>query len=301
MVAGIVGCGQGKFSITFADPAPVWWNAVPLFARLDNYYGNLEVNRLEVPTGVKSKDAVVAGNAEVGTAAVNAFTVSNAEQIQKLRVLASVTQTSSVIGIVSRKNRPIDLTKDRFGFVANTIAQFYLVAYLRKLGKTGAYKDLSKVFTSPVNVVTAFNKKDIDVAIAWEPFLSQLIDSAGGLSAVDVIRDETLYQQQIFLMANSQSLNLNKDAVSRFLAAMKSACEYISSNRTVAAERMENYFKFSPGFLTHSLAWQHTQFEFQTDASVMRQALQKDFQLIQDGGIAVKVSQEQLDTMVSPL
>src|SRR4051794_6394475 len=124
----LTGCDIDKTDVTFANPTPVWWNAVPIIAERHGFYASEKVNVVgfEVPNGVRSKQAIVDGNAQMGVASPNAIPTSTDLQLEKLRILASITQSNSTIALVSRK--PVsEILNSRIGYVKGAISEFYLI------------------------------------------------------------------------------------------------------------------------------------------------------------------------------
>jgi ABC-type nitrate/sulfonate/bicarbonate transport system substrate-binding protein len=257
------------------------------------------VQSFDVPTGVKSKEAIVDGNAMMGVCSPNAISITDDAQLAKLRILGSVMQSSSTVAIVARK--PLnELPMQKIGFVPGAISEFYLIAYLQKAGLLDLYRDkrLSLTALPPPGLTTALAKRDVDAIVAWEPFAAQgeaALRSAG--EPVFVARDETLYTQHILIVADSAA---DPTAVDKVVAALRRTCENVTANRAAAAAELEKYFKFPPGYLLKSAVWSKVAFEFSADKSLIQSALARDLELARIAGIA-KASEKQFATLLSKL
>lgn len=276
----------GQDAITFANPAPVWWNAVPLIAQRHNLYSKFGANvaGFDVPTGVRSKQAIVDGNAQMGVAAQNAISTSSDEELGKLHILASITQSNSTIAIVSRK--PIaQLATTKIGYVRGSISEFYLVSHLLRTGQGQLHqgKQLELVDLAPPNLLPAFQDGQIDAAVAWEPFASQIEMAARKKGPVHILRDPGLYNQHIFALA---SRSANADSRARVLQGLKAAAELIEANRARIADELETFFKFPKSFLSGSDVWEKTRFNYSVDKAAIAQALNTDLDLAKRVGVA---------------
>jgi ABC-type nitrate/sulfonate/bicarbonate transport system substrate-binding protein len=298
------GCTQ-KNAVTFANPSPVWWNAVPLIAARHGFYDaeNVQVLGFDVPTGVRSKQAIVDGNAAMGVASPNAISTSTDAALGALRILASITQSNSTVAIIIRAGH--DLLNSRIGYVQGATSEFYLLAYLIQTGQLDAYRlggngrrRLDLVNLAPPNLVTAFANRDIDVAVAWEPFASQIEMSAQGADPVRVIRDESLYTQHIFALSDRQ---IGPDPRQRVLKALRRAAEHISSNRAAVGAELEQFFQFPEGFLTRRPVWDKVNFRFSQNRDEVLAALNRDWNLAKGCGVAQTSGGRVFDDLVSEM
>jgi len=290
--------------VTFASPAPVWWNAVPLIAEKHALYEgeHVKVDSFNVATGVKAKEAIVAGNAQIGVASPNAFSITTDRDLAKLRILGSITQSSSTVAIISR--RPIsEITRTRIGYVKGAISEFYLIAHLINTGQIDDYvsKKITLVALPPPGLLTAFEHGDIDSVSAWEPFASQIEALAKRRGEkVDVLRDPSLYIQHIFAVASEDALKTSRASVDRVVTALRKACEYIEANRPTVGNELERFFQFPAGFLTGGSVWPTVSFKYNRDREVILAALRRDLELAQHARTA-QAGQAALDGVLREL
>lgn len=299
----LVGCSGAdpKSTVTFANPTPVWWNAVPLIAASRNLYEaeGVDVRAFDVPTGVKSKEAIVDGNAMMGVCSPNAISITQDDQLAGLRVLGSIMQSSSTVAIVARE--PLSrLTALKIGYVPGATSEFYLIAFLQKAGLLNMYREgrLALTALSPPGLTIALAKKDVDAIVAWEPFATQgeaALREAGEPVFID--RDETLYTQHILVLAREGT---DETASGKVLSALQHACKEISADRALAAAELEKFFKFPAGYLAESAVWDKVAFNFLADRDVILAALSRDLELAKIAGIA-KASPSQFELLLSKL
>ena len=303
--SGLLGCTRqpaAATQITFASPAPVWWNAVPLIAQSHHLYSGVEVRTFDVPTGVRSKEAIVSGNAESGVASPNAFSATTDTDLAKLKVLASITRSSSTVSIISR--RPItELAQTRIGIVQGAISEFYLIAHLIQTNQLDAYRTnrIVRVSLPPPGLVSAFANRDVDSVSAWEPFASQIIAVARDRDEeVHILRDPNLYTQHILALASTDALNSNAAGVQGLLTGLREACTYIEENRPAVATELEQFFSFPSGFISEGEIWRDVAFDYNTDRSAIRAALLRDLELARLAGVA-QATEQGLDGTLSEL
>jgi hypothetical protein len=282
----LAACVDGASTITFANPAPVWWNAVPLVAAQRGFYSaeGVTVLGFDVPTGVASKQAIIDGNAVMGVAAPNAISTSTDAELNRLKILGTLTQSANTIAILTR-GLASNFLESRIGYVRGTVSEFYLIAYLAKIGQLERYHNgrLDLVNLPPPNLVTAFERRDIDTAVAWEPFGSQIQMLASSRGRIEIIRDETLYTQHIFALASS---DLEHGVRDRVITALRKTAEFITANRPTVAADLERYFRFPSGFLSRGAIWPNVHFRFSQDRAPILQALNRDLDLAREAGVA---------------
>lgn len=298
---GLGGCETHSTGVTFAAPTPVWWNAVPLIASSGGFYSRAGITVLEfdVPTGVRSKQAIVDGNAQMGVAATNAISTSTDAELRNLRILASITQARGTVAIVSHVPA-VQLQHSSIGYVKGTISEFHLISFLMKQGNLGRYRanGLRLMNLSPPNLVTAFANGEVDAVVAWEPFASQAgMQSRGGRKPL-TLRDDSLYAQQIFLLA---SVHAAEESRNKVLGAIRDTCSYIQNNRREVAADLERRFKFPTGFLVNGPVWPNVRFAFQQDKEAIRQALNVDRALAREAGVAGNTGGPAVDTLLSSI
>lgn len=293
------GCKGNKGTVTFASPTPVWWNAVPLIADKDGFLEKtaLNVMSFNVTTGVDSRKAVVEGNAQLGIAATNAISTATDEQLKNIQILGSITQTSATVSVISRK--PLsEITKTVIGYVAGTISEFYLIAYLRSVDQLEAYTSgsLKLVKLPPSNLVTAFMQGDIDTVVPWEPFGEQIrMLATDARQKIEIHRKLDLYKQQIYLIARR---DVDSEIQTRMKKAMLDTCNYMTNNRPKIAATLESYFDFKKGFIGDSEIWDAVNYKFIDDKGVILEALQSDLQLAKLAGVAQVTNPTSLQSVI---
>ena len=247
----------------------------------------LDVMSFDVPTGVKSREAVVQGSAKLGIAAANAISTATDEQLAKIKILGSITQTSATVSIISREPiAQLDLNKATIGYVPGTISEFYLVAYLRSIGQLERYtsQSLKLIKLPPTSLITAFMEGDVTTVVPWEPFGEQIrILAADKKLEIDIFRQQELYRQQIYLISRRDAPAKVQDGIKR---ALKDSCDYIEKNRKSVAKKLEDDFKFKSGFLSNSDIWKSVSFKFIDDMNNIMSTLSGDLELAEIAEVA---------------
>lgn len=275
---GLIGCQHPLYELVFANPAAVWWNAVPLLTSIRTKFNakTFTIRSFDVPTGVKSKEAVIDGNADVGVCAANALATSTPQQLSQLVVLASITQSTGTVSLIAEGDH-VDLEHSVIGYVKGTISEFYLISYLRQQNLLPLYSHLQFKALPPVGVPTAFDRHDVRVAIPWEPFAETLILACHKSGRrITVVRDSRLYNQNILVVAARKALASKRTQLNEFSQIMKKTCDDIESNRAGTSRDLEKYFKFDSGFIGNSDPWSLTHYRYITDRGPIEEALEQD-------------------------
>jgi len=285
---GLSACNKRNMaSLRYASPSLVWWNAVPYFADKMGLYekNGIIVNQFDVATGTKSKKAVVDKNAEMGVAAPNSFSVASKEELASLKIVANTMESDSTVSIILTKE-VVDWSKQTIATVKGTIAEFYLISYLKKIGQLKAYTDgsINFIYTSPAGVANALNNGEATVGVVWEPIASALAAKVSNRALV--IRDSDLYTQQIYLLSTKEYMVSHSDEVAAMKKSFKQACTYISTHRKDAATQLEKASGFEPGYLFDAEPWRKTDFVFSDNADDMREAMVKDFEIAKIANLA---------------
>jgi len=307
----VAGCNKKPPAFTFAVSSPVWWNPVPIVAERRAALKNkgFDLKTLSLESGAKVRQAVASGATAMGVASTNAFTTASDAELQNLRILASITHTSAMVAILARIAEPGELMKGRIGYTPGTMSELYLIAFLQKSLQIELYsrKELLLVPLDPPGIVAAFQRGDIDVAVTWEPYASQIAagtvfmtpsisnvgqtdgegaDAVAGPPAAPVsaqapaeIRDQSLYAQNIFVFASTSALQTQKPQVDAALAGLKATCEWIGANRIQAARELEAVFRDQRISIAANPLWNTVAVEFNPSQTMIHEALLRDHQL----------------------
>jgi ABC-type nitrate/sulfonate/bicarbonate transport system substrate-binding protein len=276
----LTGCGQGGSNSTihklqFALPNSDWWTAAPfIVARNRSIFREhlLDMEFIQVNSGLASKNAVLAGTADMGLSAATPLALGAARQ-EAIVVLGQYLHSSAVVGLVGPKGTiGSGVPPGPVAIVPSTISESYLYSYLAQIGQQGLMerKQLRELIARPADVSSDLKSGSAKSAVVWEPFLS----IAAALPGLEAKTDVVQYDVSLFLLSRPEFAKNRKADITRFLAGMKDACDYITRNPDEARKMVEQEFSFAENFLAP--AWPRVSYKVQFDAGAMRSEIERE-------------------------
>lgn len=246
-------CGREK-TLTLALPTSDWWTAAPFVtpggvaAVKDSA---ININILEVASGLASKNAVVAGTADIGIAAATplAFAAANGEP---LIILASYLRSSAVVGLVRPKGSSNGtVPEEPIAYVKSTISESFLYQFLAHAGPGQSPAAAPLLLEQrPPDIPTALSSGAAKSAVIWEPFLTL------AASQPNLQRDLTpiAFEVNLYVITRRSTYEQRPAELEAFLKGVSASCLWLTSNPESARTALENRFGFAPGFLTDSFS-----------------------------------------------
>lgn len=281
-------------SISFAEAGVAWFNSPTIIAREDAFYKKYKISVAshDVSTGLASKNAVVSGNAELGVSAATPIIFAAASR-EPLLVLGSYVQSTNLVSIITRTASDGGETglAAPVGIVPSTASELALVSHLIGMGKEALYTDkaqrdgaLKIVGVRPTGVVQAFNNRDINTAVIWEPLASQIL-APPGQAAIDgttAVASKRPYSFEAFIVTSPKAWAERKQDILKALRAIKDATGYLNHSEA-ARKRVEGYFGYPDGWLKDK--WDKVEFKFVADKSSIAKTIGDEAFLATKAGI----------------
>jgi ABC-type nitrate/sulfonate/bicarbonate transport system substrate-binding protein len=286
----LMGCEREPNQLTFALPVADWWTAAPfIISQSDSVFQHdrLELSTIEVPSGLASKNAVLAGTADVGVTAATPLALAAARS-ENLVVLGTYLQSSSIVGLVRLEQSIGDtVPPEPIAIVPSTISEWFLYEYLGQRGKGSLMQQeqLKELHVRPADVPGALRSGSARSAVIWEPFLT-FSDELPGF-VIDTLTSG--FDVSLYIITRPEVLVKKRAAVQRFLAGVEGMTRYLAANPVPARTELERHFGFRAGFL--SPRWSNVRYGLQTDTTVMAAEILRDAQTAQALGYISAVPQ----------
>lgn len=273
------GKGRSIGKLTFALPVADWWTAAPFIISQGGSFftdNGVELATLEVNSGLASKNAVVAGTADIGLSAATPLALAAARN-EGLVVLGAYLRSGSVLGLV----RPRDWTTkphlpEPIAIVSSTISESFLYQYFASLGEQRLLeqKQVKELIQRPADIPSALRNGSAKSAIIWEPFLSFAAEQPGFV----VERNAIDFQVSLFLVTRPSVLKEHPEAIQAFLKGVEESCRYLRENSDEARRQVEARFNFHGDFLAST--WPGVEYRVTYDLSRMKD------EIIREAGVA---------------
>ncbi|MCX5717939.1 MAG: NrtA/SsuA/CpmA family ABC transporter substrate-binding protein [Nitrospirae bacterium] len=231
---------------------------LPFIAQEKGFYADngLDVVINEFDFGLKAADALLAGKADIATAADFVLTSYSFDH-DDIRAIGSIAR-SLTVEIVVRKDRgierPVDLKGRKVGVSSKTKGEFFLARFLILNGMD--FQDIKVKYLEPARIVDAFSKGTIDAASIWEPFISEIKQRLGTKAENWPAQSNLAFY--FLLLSREKWVKEHPAAIERFLKAMVQAEEFTKKNPQEAQQIISRRFKLEPSFV--QAIWQKNDF-----------------------------------------
>lgn len=240
---------------------------LPFIAQEKGYFSanGLDVTIITFDFGLKAAEALLAGKADIATAADFVLTSLGFDHTD-LRAISSIAR-SRTDEIVFRTDRGIETPKDlkgkKVGVSPKTKGEFFLARFLVLNGMD--YRDVVIVHLEPARIVEALAQGTIDAASIWEPFVSDILKRLGDKARSWPAQSEVAFYY--LLLGRENWLLEHPEAVQRFLASLVQAEEFTRKNPREAQQFVSRRFNYDPAFV--QALWQKNNFTVELPHQVL--------------------------------
>lgn len=254
--------------LTFALPAADWWTAAPFAnSRSTQLFkeAGVKVKFLEVNSGLASKNAVVAGTADVGVSAATPLALAAARK-EKLVVLGTYLQSRAVVGLARPREIATEGLVEPVAIVPSTISESFLFKYLAARGESQKLEnnELKKLSLRPADIPSALKNGSARSAVVWEPFLT--LATQDGRFVVE--RNVPEFEVNLYILTRPSLLHSDGRDVRAFLKAVEACCHHVRKNPEEVRQEIEHRFGFTNNFLTPT--WGTVDYNLTNDHEKMR-------------------------------
>ncbi|MBC8049931.1 MAG: aliphatic sulfonate ABC transporter substrate-binding protein [Chitinophagales bacterium] len=153
----------------------------------------------------------------------------------KLTFVAQEAPSPTAQAIVVPADSPIktvaDLKGKKVGFTKGAGVHYLLIASLERAGLK--FKDIEPAYLSPADGRAAFERKNVDAWVVWDPFLSAVQRQAGARILSD---GAPVAQYQRYYLASNTFAAARSDVIAVVFAQLKKAGEWVKANPADAAK-----------------------------------------------------------------
>lgn len=236
--------------LTFALPTADWWTAAPFIlpsSKSSFQKRGLDLATLEVNSGLASKNAVVAGTADVGLCAATPLALAAAKR-EGLVILGTYLRASGIVGLVKPRDAIGAHPPEPVAIVPSTISEWFLYEHLSSQGKQDLMESgkLRELHSRPADIPAALRSGSAKSAVIWEPFLTISAEQTGFV----VDSTSPAFEVQLYLITRPSVLKNRAAAVKAFQEAVEDSCRHIRENTDGARRAVEQHFGFRADFLT---------------------------------------------------
>jgi NitT/TauT family transport system substrate-binding protein len=226
----------------------------------------LDVQLVPFPKGKLCLDAVLGGQAQLGTVAETPL-MHVGFQKQPIAILTMMETATKNTKAVARKDRgiqkPGDIKGHKVGVPIGGNAEYFMDVFLKKYGMTR--KDISVINLNPPEMVGAIVRGDIDVAFSFEPAIIRAVNQLGDKSIV--FTGEDLYRETFNIVSMKDWADKNRETCQKILRALNKATQFIKSNKAESVQIVANHIQMQPAEL--SSIWDNYTFNLSLDELLM--------------------------------
>ncbi len=215
-----LGIGSGLFL------SPVW------IAENRGYFREegLDVTIKTFSTGKASLHAMLEGAVDISTSAAFPIMLSSFAR-QDFSIFATLASSDTNVKVIARKDSGIttieDLRGKRIGTPSSTSAQFFLASLLmsHKIPKS----DIIEIDLRPPDLLTAFDKSQLDAILIWEPFADEARQLLEHNSVILPVK--SMFEETFNLLTMNDYAGSNPDVLKKILCALVKATAFIRNQK----------------------------------------------------------------------
>lgn len=228
-------------------------NNVPMMVAAENGYWRdqgLDVSVQVLDSGSQIARALVSGAADIGAGAATSTIILSRAAGNNLTLIGPYHNNPMVVngvervGIIARKEsglsdqNPADIAGKTVGVTAGSTGESYLRSYLSSIGKT--MKDIKMVNLAPPDMGVALRQGTVDVAVPWEPYISEIVRTQG--DDVNVVRRGGPFGASIVgIMVTEDYLQEHRDILEKYVLGAWQGVKFTREHPTEAAALAQRY------------------------------------------------------------
>ncbi|MBI4321404.1 MAG: ABC transporter substrate-binding protein [Chloroflexi bacterium] len=203
---------------------------------------NLETTIKMMPSSVDTVNAMLAGDVDssLPSATIVNNTIGRGGDIVILGVATRFEATEKVIGRPDIKG-PADLKGKKIAAAKGSSSEYMMSLYLKKGGLTA--KDVEWVYADPPEIVALMDRGEVVAFSLWEPFPTRSLELSASKVKILAAGMELGHDSGLHLLTMRKFDQENQEALTRYLAALHEANQFIAKNHDRAAQILADKIK----------------------------------------------------------
>ncbi len=258
---------SGRMENIIIGAPPLEQNALIYIANDQRFFARngLNISIKDYDSGVTALNGMLKREVGIAEAAEFPF-VRAAFQKEQICVIACNDKFENDY-IIGRRDRGIDKVSDlkgkRIGVSLKTINEFYLGRFL---GLNGIdMKDIAPVDIRPGQFVDALAGGSVDALIAWQPYISRILEKEG--TRVVVWPAQSGQAVYGLLVCSRGWLTQHTDALKRFLKSLAEAEDYLVHHPEEAKAIVRKRLKYDDSYMAR--IWPQHRFSLSLDQTLI--------------------------------
>lgn len=225
----------------------------------------LTVTLKEFDTGLATSDAVLKGQADLGTVGETVM-VGNLLQKQSLSILGIMDKTNTIV-LIGLKTQGIlqtsDLAGKRIGLGLKTSSEFFLGRFLELNGMT--IKDVILVNTPPGKLEESLSSDAVDAVVGWSPYTSQILERFNNETVTWQVQND----QPVFglIVGSPDWVSQNPEVIKRFWKALVQAEDFVLKHQEESKVIVQKKLGYEKAYV--DMIWPQYTFRLSLDQSLI--------------------------------
>lgn len=234
-----------------AQPYPLY---ASVYAAKEKGYLEEELKKIgasyewkDFKSGPLVNEAVKAGQEDIGFMADMPAILARSSG-QNIAIVSDVAYGEKGVALLVKKDSDVtsiaQLKGKKIAYGKGTYAQHLLSLLLKKEGMT--FDDIQSVNLAAGDIPAALESRQIDAAVIWEQFISQLVMDGKARVVAD---GSGIKRGNLVTYAVTDYATAHPEVIEAYIRAIKRGGEYIQANPKEAAELLSKDFKVEPAVL----------------------------------------------------
>ena len=198
-------------------------------AKEKGFFGDLSVEFSILDDFTVRQNAFTSGQNNATVSTLDSYAFESGQGVKgKVVLILDESSGADAIIVNSKIKQPSDIKGKKVAFTRGSPSQFLLMQYLKKNGMS--MSDIQRVeVDDPGRAGEAFVSGSVDVAVTWEPNISQIVSSGKGR----ILESTKTFPDLIFdvMVVSPDSYEKRKEDIQKFVNGWLKAIDYIKANQ----------------------------------------------------------------------